>query len=422
LTLLSVIAIIAGLGSTVYDLPPVTDSADIIVVMMKDGLLPEEPWEGMTSYQREEFWTLACSGMMIQRAGWAGYLIICPLGTGQQLLETATVLASAEGMPDNSALSRGLELVPVSDCSSAVIIFSREGSGQFPAELPLRASAWLEDEPDTLMIQSPVEGNAFFWTGHPGEVDLSPAAWRGTGEELVPSGEASVKLSFTCVHGSVPSNLLGIAVEPHPLDRQYMSTWGSGFAAVDSLISAIYPVRPDSDHLLWIRGDDVGRPWRTAPSPLPPPSASYSVTMPSEPEGEYPLRDFNASSIPNAVSISLPGRLDRLSMAPVLEAVLERVIGRDLHSDTGENLHFDVEVGTSGEVSIWLIGDQGDVPGDDCVSQLDDILRNSLLVPPGSTLIGNAVTRASYLEGEPVDSVGVREVSMELMNILYPEQ
>ncbi len=49
-------------------------------------------------------------------------------------------------------------------------------------------------------------------------------------------------------------------------------------------------------------------------------------------------------------------------------------------------------------------------------------LRNSILVPPGNTLIGNAVVRASYLEGEHLDSIGVREVSMELMNILYPDQ
>jgi hypothetical protein len=272
------------------------------------------------------------------------------------------------------------------------------------------------------MIQSAAEGNSFFWTGDMDASQLAPAAWRGTGVELVPVEEGSVELCFTCVHGSVPSNLLGIQVQPHPLDLEYMDTWGSGFAAVDSLIAGIHPERSDSDHLLWIRGQDVGRPWRTAPSPLPPPSASYSVAMPCQPQGEHPLGAFRASDIPNAASVILPGRLQNQAMAPVLEAVLERLIGRDLHSGSGENLHFDVECDPSGEVSVWLIRDSGQAPSGECISQLEDILKNSLLVPPGGTLIGNAVTRASFMVGGQVDSAGVREVSMELMNVLYPEQ
>ena len=419
--LLTVIQIMAGIALPVHHLPPVCESADVLVVMMNGGLLPEEPWEGMSSYQREEFWTLACSGMMVQRAAWSGYIIICPLGTGAELVETARALASADGVPDNSAVAAGLELVPVSDCSSTVVLFSRGGTDPVPSLLPLRQSLWLGGGADTMMISSPDEGNAFFWTGHRPEGSLSPAAWRGTGSELVPTAEGPVELSFTCVHGSVPSNLLNIELEPHPLDLQYMDTWGSAFAAVDSMVASGQELLDDPGHLLWIRGSDYGRPWRTAPSPMPPPSASYSVPAPSAPAADHPLKDFSASNIPNAARVALPGRLTSLSIAPVIEAVLERMVGRDLHANTGGELFFDVESRPSGEVSIWLIGSDGRSPGDSCLALLDDILMNSILVPPGRTLIGNCLVRASYLAGRPVDSVGVREISMELMNILYPE-
>lgn len=422
MALLAAAALAAATGVSVCQLPSLGGTADIIVVMMEDGQLPEEPWEGMSSYQREEFWTLACSGMMVQRAAWSGYVIVCPAGIGQNLLETGRTLAAAPGVPDGSSLCSGLELVPASECSSVVLLFSSEGADPQPEALPLRRSLWLEREPDTLILQSPEEGNAFFWTGHPEEAPLAGAAWRGTGTEMVVSGDGSVELAFSCVHGSVPSNLRGIVVEPHPMDDGYMITWGAAFAAVDSLITRLYPEREDSDHLLWIRGEGVGRPWRTAPSPTPPPSAAYGVPMPCEPSGEHPLLGLSGADIPNARRLVLPGRLERQSMAPVLEAVLERMIARDLHAGSGAHLLFDVESEAGGAVAVWLVAEGGVAPAQEHVEMLHEVLRNSLLVPPGRTLIGNAVIRASYMEGRMVDSVGVREVSMELMNILYQEQ
>jgi len=422
LGLLAAAALAAVAGVSVCHLPSLGGTADMIVVMMEDGLLPEEPWEGLSSYQREEFWTLACSGMMVQRAAWSGYVIICPAGTGRHLLETAGTLAAADGVPDGSSLCAGLELVPASECSSVVLLFSGDGSAPCPGTLPLRRSLWLEREPDTLMIQSPEEGNAFFWTGHPDDAPLAGAAWRGTGTEMLPSGEGSVELSFSCVHGSVPSNLLGIVLDPHPMDEVYMETWGAAFAAVDSLIAGLYPEVDDSEHLLWIRGEGFGRPWRTAPSPTPPPSASYGVVMPCVPSGPHPLLGLGGSVIPNAERLELPGVLERHSMAPVLEAVLERMIARDLHAGSGQELLFDVEFEAGGTVAVWLVAGGGMNPAANQLDILQDVLRNSLLVPPGRTLIGNSVIRASFMEGRIVDSVGVREVSMELMNILYPEE
>jgi hypothetical protein len=409
-------------GTPVYNLPSTTGSSDIIVVMMEDGLLPAEPWEGITPWQREEFWSLACSGMMIQRAGWAGYIIICPRGTGEEILETALTLASTQCIQDNSALRAGLELVPAADCSSTVLLFSSGGTDSAPDRLPLRTSGWLSLAGDTIMVNSPEEGNAFFWTDFPDSVQLFSAAWRGIGTEVVPAGSTSVHLAFTCVHGSVPSNLSGINTEPHVLDEHYMETWGRAISYVENIIVDIYPLQEDSSHLLWIRGNGTDKPWRTSPSPLPPPSARYQVEMLNHPLEGHPLRDFNASNIPYAVKIELPGYLSNPQRGPVMKAILERIIGRDVLSGFENEIHFDVECGIMGDVSIWLINGDGSAIQDAHRSEVFERLRNSILVPPGITLIGNAVVRASYLEGQQLDSIGVREVSMELMNILYPDQ
>jgi len=422
LTSLILISLLLNVETPVYNLPAISTSSDIIVVMMEGGLLPEEPWEGMSTWQREKFWSLACSGMMIQRAGWSGYIILCPSGTGIEFLEAATALASAECIPDNSALSAGLQLLPASDCSSAVLFFSAEGSDPQPAVLPLRTSGWLEQEGDTLMVNSPEEQNSFFWTDHPDSISLASAAWRGTGTEAVPAGSTSVELAFTCVHGNVPSNLSGISIEFHTLDTHFAQTWGSAISAVEEIITNIYPLREDSDHLLWIRGSGTNIPWRTSPSPIPPPSVLYQIEMPGEPAAGHPFSDFDASSIPGAVEIELPGRLAYPHRGPVMESVLERIISRDVLSGSDDEIHFDVQCGTMGEVSIWLVNADGTEIQEARRSEILERLRSSVLVPPGGFLIGNAVLRASYIEGESVTPLGVREVSMELMNILYPDR
>ncbi len=416
------LSLVLSTGVPVYNLPAVSESADILVVMMEDGLLPVEPWEGISQLQREEFWSLACSGMMIQRAGWSGYVIVTPVNLADEILETAIALAGAECITDNSALSTGLQLSPVSDCSSVVLMFTSEGEDAIPEVLPLRTSRWLSLEGDTMMVNSAVEGNSFFWTDFPDSLSLSSASWRGTGTEIVPAGDFSVNLAFSCVHGGIPSNLADISITPHELDSYYVETWGAGVSAVENLILGIYPLREDSEHLLWIRGSGTGEPWRTSPSPLPPPAALYQIDMPDVQTEEHPLRSFDASKIPDAVELQLPGRLSNPLYAPVMESVLERIIGRDVLSEFEDEIHYDVHCSVSGEVSIWLINGDGTSIHDSHKSEIHEMLRHSILVPPGRTLIGNAVVRASCLEGEPLDSIGVREVSMELMNILYPDQ
>jgi len=414
--------LLLNISVPVYDLPEISESSDIIVVMMEDGLLPEEPWAGISQWQREEFWSLACSGMMIQRAGWSGYIIICPRGTGDEILETAQNLASAECIPDISPLSNGLQLTPASDCSSSVLLFSNGGTDSYPLELPIRTSLWLEQEADTIMVNSPENGTAFFWTGFPDSVDITSAAWRGTGTEIVPTGSSSVSLAFTCVHGTVPSNLSSIRIDPNPIDIHYMETWGRAISEVERLILEMYPLRGDSEHLLWIRGNGTEKHWRTSPSPHPPPSAQYQIDISIQPEAAHPLREFDASAIPEAARIQLPGRLSIPSRGPVMESVLARIISRDVLTELEEDIHFDVQCDITGNVSIWLINADGTAIQDTGAAEIIEKLRNSILVPPGRYMISNALLRASLIEGTELDTIGVREVSMELMNILFPDQ
>ncbi len=419
---LLLISMLLEISVPIYNFPALSDSCEIIIVMMEDGLLPENAWEGIFPWQREEFWTLACSGMMIQRAGWSGYLLLCPLGVGAEILETAENLAEAEVTADNSAMCIGMQLHPVSDCPSSILFFSASGDDPPPDRLPLRTSTWLHQESDTLMINSSTEGDAFFWTDLPDSVSLLSAAWRGIGTEIVPAGSTSVRVAFSCVHGSIPSNLSYVDIEPHPIDDMYMNTWGLALSMVDSLIADLYPLRQDPGHLLWIRGSGTAPPWRSSSSPTPPTSAEYVIALPDNSATVSMPGIDDPSTIPAIVEIELPGKLSSPANGAIIEAVLERIIGRDFISQLEDEVYFDVVCGNAGEVSIWLVNQDEDEPlRDDDFQVVLETLRNSILVPPGHILIRNAAIRASLLQGRVQNPPNVYVISMELMNILFPD-
>jgi len=414
------LSLLAAVSVPVHHLPPVSEDADVVVVMMQDGQLPEEAWQGLTSFQQEKLWSLACSGMMIQRAGWSGYVLACPQGIAGDILPVARILASAETSTDDSALRQGLQLEPAGECSSVVLVFSEEGGDPEPGELPLSLSPWLDRDPDTVFISSPSEGNAFFWTGHPPDSNLSYAAWRGVGTEVVPTGETSAVLTYSCVHGSVPSNLENISLQQHPLDSEYRNIWGYAFARIDSLIAGIYPLEEKDDHLLWIRGSGTGRPWRLSPVPIPS-AAIYRIEMPRDPASPFPLGNLDASAIPGAVRIALPGRITDIAEAPVMESILERIVFSVLRANFFFEIYFDVDIEVDGTVDIWLVAEEDDSIDEEWLSSLQEMLTIAVLVPPGSRLLHNSWTRASFIQGFKVDSLTVREASMQLMNIFYPE-
>jgi len=201
----------------VFRMPSISDSCDVIVVMMEDGLLPQEPWEGLSDYRCEQLWSLACRGMMVERNGWAGYVLLVPCGTGEDLLAAAESLAAAPGIPHDCGWRGGMGISPVSDCPSTVLVFSPGGAGPSPSSLPLTSSSWLLEPPDTVVVESDEGGSTFFWTGLPDSVSFSGSAWRGTGTEVVPSGGTSVVVAWSSVLGSVPSNLSAVDPGVHPM-------------------------------------------------------------------------------------------------------------------------------------------------------------------------------------------------------------
>ena len=422
MTGLLLISMLLEISVPVYNLPALSDSCEIIIVMMEDGLLPASAWEGIFPWQREKFWTLACSGMMIRRAGWSGYLILCPLGVGEEILETTENLAQAETAEDNSSMCAGMQLHPVSDCPSTILFFSASGEDPPPEHLPLRTSAWLQQESDTLIINSSTEGSAFFWTDLPDSVSLLSAAWRGFGEEIIPAGSTSVRVAFSCVHGSVPSNLSYVNIAPHPIDDMYMNTWGLALSMADSLIANLYPIRQDPGHLLWIRGSGSVPPWRSSASPAPPTSAEYVIALPDNSATVGMPGIDDPSAIPDIAGFELPGRLSSTANSAIIEAVLERIISRDVISQFEDEVYFDVVCGNAGEVSIWLVNQDKDEPlHDDDFQLILETLQNSILVPPGHVLIRNAAIRASLLQGQVQNPPNVYVISMELMNVLFPD-
>jgi len=405
-------------------LPALSDSCDIIVVMMEAGLLPQEAWQGISDYQREQFWSLACRGMMVERNGWAGYIILAPAGTGEVLMASAESLASAPGTPQQSVWRDGMGIIPMSDCPSVVLLFGPGGSDPAPTSLPLTSSLWLQGPPDTVIVESTQRGSSFFWTGLPDSVSLAASAWRGTGTEIVPSGDGSVKVAWSSVLGPVPSNLSSVSPEPHPMDASFMGTWGAALGAIDSLIASLLPLRDDPGHLLWVRGEGQGAmpPFRTAPSPPTPASVLHRFSMPEGWTGTAMAGRGDPSTIPGIERIELPGSLEDPELGQVISAVLERVLASGVIPLLPYDALFEVGYETDGRITVWLVAPGGAVLPDGAREMLLDGLRDAILLPPGETLIGNASVRASLLLGRTLEETPQNEVARELMHLVGSSQ
>jgi hypothetical protein len=401
-------------------LPALSDSCDVIVVLMEDGLLPQEAWQGTSNFQREEFWSLACRGMMVERNGWAGYIILAPVGVGEVLLVTAESLATEPGVPHPSVWHDGMGIIPLSDCPSTILLFGQGNSDPAPSSLPLTSSLWLQGPPDTLIVESTQRGSSFFWTGLPDSVSLSASAWRGTGTEIVPSGDGSVVVAWSSVLGPVPSNLSAVTLEPHPMDASFLRSWGAALAAVDSLIASMLPVRQDPGHLLWVRGEGEGSlpPFRTAPSPPTPASVLHPITMPEGWNGTAMAGKGDPSTIPGITGIELPGLMEDPSLGPVISAVLERVLASGVIPLLGFDALFEVGYDDDGRITVWLVAPGGATLPEGAREMLLNALRDALLIPPGERLIGNAAVRASLLLGRTLDATPQNEVARELMHLL----
>jgi len=418
-TLLLAGLLLSGMPNT-YSLPALSDSCDFLIIMLEDGAIPAEPWAGISDYQREELWSFGCRGLMVERMGWAGYIILTPPGTAGEILETAEILAVPGSISARGEVARWMELEQLSDCGPVILHFSSEGSSSLPEQLPLRYSGWLAGPSDTLMIQPTSIRSTFCWTEFPDSVSLAHSAWRGTGTELVPVGDVSVRVAFSTALGSVPSSLHAISTDSHPLDASFMGGWGAAFGAVDSLISLMYPVVEGSTgHLLWLRGgtNEGEMPFFVSAAPQPPASVLHEMTIPDGWTGVPIPGPGDASSVPGVAMVTLPGQLSNPGRGDLMATILERIIARSVIPEMGLDMYFDVQHDDSGRMSVWLVSSSGIPLPEGTTADILDILRETSLVPPGVRLLNNAAVRTALMTGEPVASPSPNVVAGELLRL-----
>ncbi len=417
-TLLLTALLLSGVPET-FSLPALSDSCDFLIIMLEDGAIPQEPWAGISDYQREELWSFGCRGLMVERMGWSGYIILTPPGTAGEILETAEILAVPDSTSAVGEVARWMELEQLSDCGPVILHFSSEGSSSLPVELPVRSSGWLAGPSDTLMIQSTNTRSTFCWTEFPDSVSLAHSAWRGTGTEVVPVGNASVRVAFSTALGSVPSSLHAVSTDSHPLDANFMGAWGAAFGAVDSLIALMYPVIEDTGHLLWLRGEasEGEMPFFVSPAPQPPASVLFEMTIPDGWTGVPIPGPGDASRVPGVVMVTLPGQLSDPDRGDLMATILERIIARSVIPELGLDVYFDVEHDDSGKMILWLVGSNGNPLPEGATMNILDILREVSLIPPGVRFLNNAAVRTALMTGNPVASPAPNVVAGELLRL-----
>ncbi len=405
----------------VHRMPALSGSYDAVVVMTEDAMLPASAWEGLTPGWVERLWSWGCRGMMVQGVAWSGYVVLCPSGTGETLLEPALALASAPVSGEPSGWETALRLEPVG-CGPAVLLFSGDSSSAPPDSLPLRTSIFLGSGPDTLMMHVQAEGSAFFWTLGSNASPLSRAAWRGLRTSVVPAGEGSVALARSGALGGVPSNLASLDPGVHPWDTVYAATWGTVLSAVDTLVARLHPLSEEEGHLLWLRGSGSGDglSMRHAPAPNPPFSPAAEVDAPEGWTGE-PMPDAgDLSGLPGAVPVQLPGSAGDAELIPLLASVLNRMVGSVVLPELPCDALFEVHGTGDGRLVLVLVPLEEAAPEDDIAGAALEALEEAVLVPPGETLIGNASVRTAILTGTGSDPPAPHRIGMALHMLMSP--
>lgn len=416
------IAVLIAVNFPSHNLPAISGAdADVTIVMMEDGLLPETPWEGMTPDLREVFWTYGCRGMMIGRTSWAGYVIISPPGTADDIRIIAEHLAGASGVPDVSLWAEYLGLEPIGNCQSTILVFAGEGDDTV-TELPLRKSSFLAEGSDSIIVSTEQSGSVFLWTDPYASERFSGMAWRGIGSEVIPIGETSVEVAISSVLGNFPSNLDNIIVESVPADSFYLREWGVVFASVDSLITTLYPLSENGDYLAWFRGsgnEDVEFPWKAISALNPPFSSEFTVTVPSSVGSVDYLRDI-PENLPGLVQITLPGKASSFQTAIVMASLFDRIIGNFVLPDMDVMFSYEVRVDDAGYITVWLLPDDPElIISYELGEVFLDSLRRFCLNPQSGAIPANAASRAGVIYGGNVQILTMDELISEILAILY---
>ena len=288
-------------------------------------------------------------------------------------------------------------------------------------ELPLRTSAFLAGESDSLIVSTSQSSSVFLWNDPDASERFSGMAWRGVGTEVIPVGNHSLEVVVSSVLGNFPSNLSNIIVESVPTDSFYQREWGIVFDTVDSLITTLYPLSDDGDYLAWFRGggsDDTEFPW-TAEGPLNPPySSDFTVSVPSSAGSTDYLRSI-PGNLPGLVQITLPGRASSSQTAMVMASLFNRIIGNFVLPDMGINFSYDIRTNGSGEITVWVLPEDPELINDYELGELFlDALRRFCLNPPSGSIPANAASRAGVINGLNTRVLTMQEIVQETLVIL----
>jgi len=410
-------------GSVVYHQPAVGDGGyDSAVILLRDGLPPHKPWDGLSDSAREEFWSLGFLGMQIQRSAWAGYIIVAPAGSTDKLMEIASSLADVEQLPDTTMLGMTLQMVPVSTCSSVVILFSDSfESFEAPDSLPLRRSMWLSAGTDTL-ITAGSWSNSIFLLTLPGEPeDLALMSWRGIECEAIPLLNGSATVLLASALGGTPSDIENLFYQPHACDSTFADPWIALIDGIDSIIRDLWPPIHTGSNLIWFRGmgsEDPIIPWTASPSPPPPIDPRFLVDMPALSGTPTGFSALDYSEIPGIAGIDFPGNASSLEMGLITAGILERSIARDGELAGLIGGAFSITVNDELALTLWFQNSTVHGTRTEIMEKIDERLAPLALSIPDEVLVHNAAIRASAQLGYPLNVPGHMPVIQELGVIL----
>jgi len=420
---LALIISFTSLGSVVYHQPAVGDGGyDSAVVLLRDGLPPHMPWGGLSDSAREEFWSLGFLGMQIQRSAWAGYIIVAPAGSTDKLLEMSISLTDVEQLPDTSLLGLTLQMVPVSNCSPVVILFSDSfESFEAPESLPLRRSMWLSAGTDTL-ITAGSWSNSIFLLTLPGEPeDLALMSWRGIECEAVPVLNGSATVLLASALGGTPSDIGNLFYQPHPCDSTFADPWIALIDGIDSIIRDLWPPTHTGSNLIWFRGMGSGDPivpWTASPSPPPPIDPRFRVDMPALSGIPIRFSPLDYSEMPGIAGIDFPGTASSLEMGLLAAGILERLIARDGELAGFFGGSFSITVNDERALTLWFQDSTVHGTRSEIMEKIVEKVAPLALSIPDEVLVHNAAIRASAQLGHALDVPGQFPVVQELGVIL----
>jgi len=379
--------------------PPDPASLEGCVVMLPG--IPQRPWEGLGERLLEEMWTRDVTGYQVTLSGWSGYILMGPSGTGGTLNAAAAVLVQGAVMPDTSGWARLLGLAWRESAQPCVLSYPFRPDGTLP---PLRFSALLSGEADTVIVSAPVANNVLMSTGiH--DPRFVGAGWRGTGLEVIPSDWGGVPCLLAFAFQGSPGELDNLLYEPHPYDSIWASGFGGLLASADSLAAPLAPTSEAS--IVWIRGTGGASfsPWTFIPSPGPPLRSTVVVPAPESISAPYPW-----NPPPTAMRVDMPGLIENREDAEQTAAVLERLVSRMVLVEYGNGVGITGASGEDGRITLYFENAPWESP-EEALDAIREVIGPVAFTAPEPELLSNSALRASLRLGRTVAPLSFRTVA-----------